>query len=146
MNPNPACLINIFLAFLALGFYIIGSYRFYKNQKGYLLILGLAIAIDLITALLASLRITPTTQIPGAETVPWYSLLFNVHIALSTFGFVGFIILFLYLTVIRDEKRFSSLRRWQFKILLPVWVIGEGIALTNALSKYFFQVRIFELL
>lgn len=146
MQFNPACLINIFLALLALGLYIVGSYRFYKNEKGYLLFLGLAILIDMVTAILASLRITPTSSYFQTAAVPWYSLLFKVHVMLSMIGFLGFIILFIYL-LIRKKKQYSdNIRKWQFKILLPVWVIGECIALTNAISKIVFQVRIFDLL
>jgi Na+/phosphate symporter len=146
MDFNPACLINVFLAFLALYFYFIGSYRFFKNQGGFVFFLGLAIGIDVLTALFASLRVTPTVQLPEVETVPWYSLLFKVHVILSMIGFIGFIALFLYLLVRKRKAISVRIRTWQFKFLLPVWVIGESIALANALSKILFRVRIFEYL
>ena len=79
MDFNPACLINVLLALLALYLYYLGSYRFFKNRQGFIFFLGLAIAIDILTALLASLKITPTVQLPGVLAVPWYSLLFKVH-------------------------------------------------------------------
>ena len=146
MQFNPACLINVLLAFLALFFYIIGSQRFYKNKSAYILFLGWAIGIDILTAILASLKITPTTQFVESASVPWYSLLFKVHVILSMIGFLGFIILFIYL-LIRKKKQYSeNIRKWQFKFLLPVWVIGESIALTNAIAKICFQVRIFDML
>lgn len=146
MGFNPACLINVFLAFLALYFYIIGSYRFFKMKQGFLFFLGLAITIDLLTALFASLKITPTTQIPGVESIPWYSLLFNIHVILSMIGFTGFILIFVY-ALFRNRKLISErLRKWQFQFLLPIWIIGESIALINALSKILLKVRIFELL
>ena len=146
MDFNPACLINVLLAFLALYFYFLGSYRFFKNRRGFVFFLGLAIAIDVFTALFASLRITPTVQLPAVESVPWYSLLFNVHVCFSMIGFIGFIALFVYL-LMRKKKAISvRIRTWQFKFLLPVWVIGESIALMNALSKILFRVRIFEYL
>ena len=144
MEFNPACLINVILAFLALYFYIVGSYRFFRNKPGFLLYLGLAIAIDVMTALFASLSITPTVQIPDVAAVPWYSLLFKVHVTLSMIGFTGFIALFVYLLVRQRKVLSARIRTWQFKVLLPIWIIGEGIALTNSLSKIFFRVRIFE--
>lgn len=146
MDFNPACLINILLAFLALYFYFLGSYRFFKTRKGFVFFLGLAIGIDILTALFASLKITPTVQMPDMEAVPWYSLLFKVHVCLSLIGFTGFIALFIYLLSHNRKAISTRLRKWQFKFLLPVWVIGESIALLNALSKIIFRIRIFELL
>jgi hypothetical protein len=146
MDFNPACLINIFLAFFALALYIHGSYRFYKNKKGYLLILGLAIVIDAVTAILASLRITPTSHYFESASVPWYSLLFNVHVTLSMIGFTCFILLFLYLVFSKRKSYTDRIRKWQFHLVLPIWVIGESIALSNAIAKLFFRVRIFDLL
>lgn len=146
MDINPACLINIFLAILALCLYIIGSYRLYKNKKGYLYILAMAIVIDATTALLASLRITPTSQYFESASVPWYSLLFNVHVSLSMIGFICFILLLLYLLFSKQESYKNWIRKWQFMVILPIWVIGESIALSNAISKLFFRLRIFDLI
>ena len=144
MQFNAACLINIFLAFLALYFYIIGSHRFYKNKSSFIFLFGLAIGIDILTAVLASFKITPTTQVFESAPVPWYSLLFKIHVIFSMIGFLGFIILFIYL-LLKQRKAYSEkIRKWQFTFLLPVWIIGESIALTNAISKLFFQVRIFD--
>ena len=70
MSFQPACLINIGLAFIALSLYVIGSYRFYRNKEPFLIYFGMAILVDASTALLASFRITPTTQLPGCEIVP----------------------------------------------------------------------------
>jgi hypothetical protein len=36
------------------------------------------------------------------------------------------------------------MRKLQFRILLPCWVIGEVIALTNAIVKLVFRVRIYD--
>lgn len=142
----PACLINVALAIMALVLYMIGSYRFYRGKQGFVIVLGLAIAIDIATAILASFKITPTMDIPGVATIPWYSWLFRVHVTLSTIGFVGFIALFVYLLFRNPQKYSPWVRRWQFLVLLPIWVIGEGIALTNALTKIFLHLRLFELL
>jgi hypothetical protein len=145
--PNcPECLINVALAILALILYVIGSYRLYRDKTGFTVILGAAIVIDIATAILASFKITPTMALPGVATIPWYSWLFRIHVVLSTIGFVGFIAVFLYLLIRNQEKYSPWIRRWQFQLLLPIWVIGEGIALTNALTKIFLRLRLFELL
>jgi hypothetical protein len=145
MNFQPACLINLFLAFFALFLYILGSYKFYKGQPKYLLYFGLAISIDVATAVLASFKITPTYQLAGDLAVPWYSVLFHVHIVLSTIGILGFMLLFIYLLIRQSKPIAKRLRIGQFKVLLPIWVIGEGIALSNSLSKLIFQTRLFDL-
>ena len=142
----PACMINIALAIIALILYIIGSYRFYKDKPKFIAILGLAIAIDIATAILASFKITPTMALPGVTSIPWHSWLFRTHVILSTIGFLGFIILFIYL-LIRKRKEYSPwVCRWQFLVLLPIWIIGESIALTNALTKICLRLRLFELI
>src|SRR5210317_263674 len=133
MVTDLACLINVFLAIAALVLYIIGSYRFYRNARGYTLILGIAIGIDILTAILASLKITPTMEIAGTARIPYHSILFIIHVCFSMLGIVGFIALFIYL-LIRHPSRYSGwVRTWQFSFLLPVWVIGECIALANAI-------------
>jgi hypothetical protein len=146
MHFNPLCLINIFLASGALLLYAIASYKFFRNQKYFLYYLGSAIAIDIITATLASLRITPTTNLPAAAAVPWYSLLFKVHVILSMIGFVGFIVLFLYLLFSKPDKYKQWIRKWQFRMLLPVWIIGEGIALCNSIAKMIWGTRLFDMI
>lgn len=144
MNFEPKYLINIVLAFLALVFYIIGSYRFYKNKKRFKFFIGLALLTDVITATLASFKITPTTQIPGTIAVPWDSFLFKIHVVLSTIGITGFLFLFIYLLVCKPSNYKFWIRKWQFLVLLPVWTTGEMIALINALFKLFLGVRLFE--
>lgn len=143
MEFNPKCLINIILAFLALILYIIASYRFYTNNNAYKTLLGLAILVDVFTATLASLKITPTTQIPDMVAVPWDSFLFQLHVVFSMLGFTGFIALFIYLLVCKSYNYKKWIRKWQFLILLPIWTIGETIALSNALSKICSGIRLF---
>jgi hypothetical protein len=146
MPFHPAYLINVGLAVLALYLYIVGSYRFYREKEGFILFLGAAIFIDVMTATLASLKITPTAEIPEMATIPWYSWLFRTHVILSMIGFVGFISLFIYLLYKKGKHYSNTIRIWQFKLLLPIWIIGECIALSNALSKIIFKVRLFDLL
>jgi hypothetical protein len=146
MNFDPKFLINIGLAILALVYYFIGSFRFYQNKKGFRFFLGLALLTDVITATLASCKITPTTQIPGTVAVPWDSFLFKIHVVLSTLGITGFLVLFIYLLVCKPSNYKSWIRKWQFLGLLPIWITGEMIALINALFKLFLRVRLFELI
>jgi hypothetical protein len=145
MNPSPVHFINCILAFAALIFYILGSYRFYKSKQPFLIYIGIALIIDISTAILASFKITPTLQIPETTTVPYQSVLFIIHIVLATAGILGFIIMFIYLLIKGVNKPYIKLRKYQFLILLPVWLVGEGIAIINALSKICFRYRIFEL-
>ena len=146
MEYNPLCLINCFLAVLALFFYILGSYRLYHSKKGYLLFLGVAIVIDIATAILASLGITPTVRIENTVSVPWYSILFNVHVTFSMIGFLGFIMLFFYLLIVRPSKYHPVVLKWQFLVLLPIWITGESIALVNSVLKITSKIRLFDMI
>ena len=91
MAIHPPVLINIALAFGALGLYIVGSRRFYQGRHPFLVFLLTAVLVDAVTAILASFGITPTTEIPGSDFVPWGSMLFLTHMVLASIGFFGFI-------------------------------------------------------
>lgn len=144
MSINPACLVNIALAALALVFYIVGSRRFYHLRRPYLSWFIAAIGVDATTAVLASFRITPTTVLPGMQLVPWHSPLFIVHITLASIGFFGFIAMLLFILVRGRDEPYPRLRVFQYRVLLPIWLVGEGIALINSLMKLFWKVRLFD--
>jgi hypothetical protein len=144
MPINPSVLINIILAILALYLYYQGSYRFYHNKSYFLQFFGSAIALDIFTAVLGSFKITPTTIIPGSDFVPWGSILFNLHVLLATFGFFGFIILFIYVSIKGKDLQYPRIRPFQFKILLPAWILGESIALINSLTKLVSGIRLYD--
>ncbi len=146
MEFDPYCLINICLAIIALAFYITGSYRLYRLRSKFLLYLGIALAIDILTATLASLEITPTAQIEGSQEVPWDSVLFMVHVILSMIGITGFVFLFAYLAIVKSSRYSSFIIKWQFLALLPIWITGETIALINAIGKVCCGIRIFDML
>ncbi len=144
MEIQPACFINIILAVIALAFYYRGSFDFYLNRPTFLWYLGLAIFIDLTTAILGSFKITPTTTLPGSEHVPWQSVFFNLHVLLATTGFFGFIFIFILVLIRGKNLPYTHLRKFQFKILLPAWLTGESIALLNSLSKMFLKIRLYD--
>lgn len=146
MALDPANLINVLLAFAALALYAVGSRRFYLDRQPFLIYLGLAILIDAITAVLASFGITPTTQLPYADFVPWKSHLFVTHVILATIGFFGFIFVTFTLLIKGTRRPYPRMRRLQYCILLPIWLVGEGIALANALIKVLFRIRIYDYL
>jgi hypothetical protein len=144
MTIHPPVLINIALAFVALGLYIVGSHRFYKDQHPFLIFLVTAVLVDGLTAILASFGITPTTQLPYSDFVPWRSQLFLTHIALASVGFFGFIGVMITLLVRGTRLPYPRLRVFQYRVLLPIWILGEGIALTNALIKVLFHFRLYD--
>jgi hypothetical protein len=42
------------------------------------------------------------------------------------------------------ERPYLWLRKFQYRILLPAWVIGEVIALTNSILKIVLKIRIYD--
>lgn len=144
MSLDPAKLINVLMALAALALYAVGSRRFFLNRHPFLIFLCLAILIDAMTAVLASFGITPTTQLPYSDFVPWRSKLFVLHVILATIGFFGFIVVTLTLLIKGTQRPYTRMRRFQYNVLLPIWLVGEGIALTNALIKVLFRIRIYD--
>ena len=138
-----AVLINIVLAIATAYFYILASGRFYRRQEPFFGYLGAAVILDIATAFLASLKITPTTVV-GPHLVPWRSALFLFHISTSTLGMFGFIYVWLVLLIKGLDKPYDGLRKFQYRILLPAWAIGEVIALTNSILKIVLKVRIYD--
>jgi hypothetical protein len=144
MSVDPANFINIVLAVAALALYAVGSRRFYLDRQPFLIFLGMAILLDAVTAVLASFGITPTTQLPQSDFIPWQSKLFITHMVLASIGFFGFIFVTITLMIRGTRRPYPRMRRLQYKVLLPVWLVGEGIALTNSLIKVVLQIRIYD--
>lgn len=140
---NSAVLINIILAVATFYLYIVASGRFYRHEEPFLGYLGAAVILDIVTAFLASLRLTPTTVI-GSHLVPWRSILFLLHISTSTLGMFGYIYVWLVLLIKGKDRPYNRLRKFQYRILLPAWAIGEVIALTNSILKIVLKVRIYD--
>jgi hypothetical protein len=146
VSVHPPVLINITLAFLALALYIVGSRRFYLDRRPFLVFLVAAVLIDGLTAVLASFGITPTTKLPYSDFVPWRSRLFLAHVVLASIGLFGFLVVILVLSFRGTRRSYPRLRRFQYRVLLPIWVVGEGIALVNSLIKTLLRVRIYDYL
>ncbi len=141
---NLAVLINIVLAVIAFYFYVVASRRFYRREEPFLGYLGAAVVLDVLNALTASFKITPTTALAGPHVVPWRSALFLLHISVSTIGMFGFIAVLLIVLRKGKARPYDRLRRFQYRVLLPCWVVGEIIALANSIGKILFKVRIYD--
>lgn len=139
-----AVLINIVLAFATLYFYVVATRRFYQRKEPFLARLGIAVLLDVVTALTASFKLTPTTTLPGPHRVPWDSVLFLTHMAAATIGLFGFIAVYLILIVRGKDRPYKKMRWFSYRILLPAWVLGETIALTNSILKIVLKVRIYD--
>jgi hypothetical protein len=137
-------LINIVLAVVTLYFYVVASRRFYHRREPYLGYLAAAVILDLATAFLASFKITPTTTLGGPHVVPWRSVLFLLHMTTATLGMFGFITVLLIILIKGKDRPYDRLREFQYRVLLPAWVIGEVIALTNSILKIVLKIRIYD--
>ena len=146
MSVPAAVLINVVLAILTLYFYVVSSRRIYRNRSPFLALLGIAVVLDVATAFLASFKLTPTTHLPGSADVPWRSVLFLLHITSATLGMFGFIAVYLVFLLKGPGRPFPFLRRFQYRFLLPAWIVGETIALTNSILKMVLKVRIYDYL
>lgn len=139
-----AVLINIVLAIATLYFYVVATRRFYRRQEPFLAKLGIAVLLDVVTALTASFKLTPTTTLPGPHHVPWDSVLFLSHMAAATLGLFGFIAVYLILVIRGKDRPYDKLRWFSYRVLLPAWILGETIALTNSILKIVLKVRIYD--
>jgi hypothetical protein len=137
-------LINIVLAVATFYFYVLASGRFYRRQEPFLGYLAAAVVLDVATAFLASFKVTPTTTLAGPHVVPWRSALFLLHITTATLGMFGFIAVLLILLIKGKDLPYPRLRKFQYRILLPAWVVGEVIALSNSILKMILKIRIYD--
>jgi hypothetical protein len=139
-----AVLINVILALATSYFYVVASKRIYRRQEPFLAYLGIAVILDVVTAFLASFKVTPTTVLAGPHIVPWRSALFLLHISTSSLGMFGFIFVYLVFLIKGKDRPSARLRKFQYRVLLPAWAIGEVIALTNSILKIVLRVRIYD--
>ncbi len=140
-----AVLINIVLAIAALVCYVVASRRFYRKQEPFIGVLALAVVLDVATALLASFKLTPTTALAGPHRVPWTSVLFITHMAAASFAMFAFIVMLVLLLIRGTEHPYVGLRKFQYRVMLPAWILGTCIALTNSILKIVLKIRIYDL-
>ena len=126
----------------ALTCYAFGSYRFYKNMKNFMKFLTLGIILDIIMAIGASSGLLPRME--ESQSAVWTSPLFITHVTLSGFGLFSFIFLYIYLIIKGTDKEYPRLRKIQFKIFLPCWIVGVSIGLINFFAKVFFETRLYD--
>jgi hypothetical protein len=136
--------INIVLAVATFYLYVLASSRFYRRKEPFLGYLAVAVILDVATAFLASFGVTPTTTLAGPLVAPWRSALFLFHITTSSIGMFGFIAVLLVLLIKGKDLPYPRLRKFQYRVLLPAWVIGEIIALTNSILKIVLKIRIYD--
>jgi hypothetical protein len=141
---SMAVLINIVLAVADFCLYVLASRRFYRRREPFLGYLTAAVALDVLTAFLASFKITPTTSLNGPHVVPWRSALFLAHMLTATLGMFGYIAVLLILLIKGKDRPYDRLRVFQYRVLLPAWVIGEVIALANSILKIVLKIRIYD--
>lgn len=141
---SVAVLINVVLALATLYFYVVASRRFYRREEPFMARLGIAVLLDVATAFTASFKLTPTTTLPGPHRVPWDSALFLTHMVTATLGLFGFLGVFLVLVIKGKDRPYERMRWFSYRILLPAWILGEVIALTNSILKIVLKVRIYD--
>lgn len=124
--------------------YIIGSRKFYQNKNKFMFWIAFGILLDLIMTFVPFIFTLPRME--DSQSAPWLSLLFIIHITTAGIGMVGFILMFFYLLFKGTEKPYIRLRKFQYKVLLKLWIFGVSIALINFLVKIFFNIRIYDYL
>jgi hypothetical protein len=56
----------------------------------------------------------------------------------------GFIAVLLVLLIKGKDFPYPRLRKFQYRVLLPAWVVGEVIALSNSILKIILKIRIYD--
>jgi len=126
----------------ALVSYAIGSYYFYKYKKNFMKFLTAGIILDIIMAIGASSGALPRME--GGQGAVWSSPLFIIHVITSGFGLFSFIFMYIYLIIKGTNYEYRRLRKIQFKIFLPCWIIGVSIGLINFFVEVIFNVSLYN--
>ena len=124
--------------------YIVGSHGFYRGKKNFMYWLALGLFLDAVMAIAPMIFRLPRME--ASQGAPWGSLLFIIHIATAGIGMFGFMIMFIYLLIRGTDHYYGKLRRFQYHILLKLWMFGVVIALLNFLIKVLWNVRIYDYL
>lgn len=122
--------------------YIIGSRKFYLRKKNFMIWIAIGLILDFIMAI--SPVIFKLPRMDSSQGAPWTSFLFITHITTSGIGMFGFFIMFFYLIFKGTNYDYERLRKFQYHLLLKLWIVGVGIALINFLVKVLFNLRIYD--
>lgn len=122
--------------------YIIGSLKFYRYKNKFMGWIAVGISLDIMMALTPFIFTLPRME--DSQGAPWSSPLFIIHISSAGIGMIGFICMFSYLLIKGTKKPYVRLRKFQYKVLLRLWIFGVGIALINFLIKIMFNIRIYD--
>ena len=123
--------------------YWIGSRRFYLGKEKFMQCILLGFALDCIIISTPMWNKGSMVQGHGA---PWNSLLFLLHVGMASIGMFGFAGMLVYLFFKGRNHEYPRLRKFQYRVLLPMWVIGVSIALISFAAKVAFGVRLYDLL
>jgi hypothetical protein len=132
----------IAIQIIAFAPYIIGSHRFYIGKKNFMAWIAIGLILDFTMAISPIFFELPRME--NDQGAPWTSFLFILHIFASGVGMFGFFVMFVYLIIKGTEHYYGKLRRFQYKILLRLWILGVSIALVNFLFKIVFNIRIYD--
>ncbi len=122
--------------------YLIGSYKFYKGKRHFMPFIITGIAMDVVIAIVASSGKLPRME--SSQGAPWGSPLFIAHIVLAGVAMLGFLCLFMYLLINGTHRPYLRLRRFQYKVLMRMWIAGVIIALVNFFTKVCIHIRIYD--
>jgi hypothetical protein len=63
----------------------------------------------------------------------------------ATLGMFGFIVMLIVLLVRGTGHPYAWLRKFQYRVMLPAWILGTAIALSNSILKIILKIRIYDL-
>lgn len=128
----------------ALGFYAVGSRRFYHGRSPAVRWIGWGMAADVFMAVVASTRALPVL-LPG-ESIPYGSPLFIFHIVTTSAGMLGFASVLVAVLVWKGSRASGRLRFLTYKVVFPVWTAGVIVATVNYFTKLFLSVNLYDIL
>ncbi len=111
---------------IAAGMYCLGSWNTFRKKNAVLVDYGFGIFFDLLTVALMVFGFADTTEVPRGG-------MFHTHIVLAGLGLLGFITIFVTILILGDKDPHPRIGKLALFIVLPVWLIGAGLGIANAL-------------
>lgn len=128
---------------LGLIAYVIGSRKYYLSKDNFLRWLYIGIAIDLGIMCVGFMGILPHSATDVG--VSWTNTFFLLHISTAGIGMFGFIGMVIFLLIKRgDHFRHAKLRKFQYQIFLPLWILGVSIAFLNFFLKATYGIYLYS--